>query len=244
MLPTASRDELLGHFLQLDPALGSRGVSALTRMIIAQYAPDTLSAQDAKLEAVETLSWFTTPTGMTRLTAELAPASAAVIKSAILALSAPKPVPCDDGGDSGTGASGSGSATVRDERTPGKRRADALTELITAAAKVVSGDATPTGAAATALVTMNLEALAGGVGHARVVATGDALDAGAARRLACDAQVIPIVLGARSEPLDVGRKERLVTKGLRTAVITRDHGCTFPGCDRPPGMCEVHHVNP
>ncbi|WP_148043438.1 hypothetical protein [Flexivirga caeni] len=36
VLPGASRDELLGHFLQLDPALGSRGVSALTRMIIAQ----------------------------------------------------------------------------------------------------------------------------------------------------------------------------------------------------------------
>ncbi|RNI22821.1 HNH endonuclease signature motif containing protein [Flexivirga caeni] len=234
VLPGASRDELLGHFLHLDPALGSRGVSALTRMIIAQYAPDTLSAQDAKLEAVETLSWFTTPTGMTRLTAELAPASAAVMKSAILALSAPQPVPCDE----------HPSVTVADERTPGKRRADALTELITAAAKVLAGDASPTGAAATALVTMDLDVLTEGVGHGQVVATGDVLDAGAARRLACDAQVIPIVLGARSEPLDVGRKERLVTKGLRTAVITRDHGCTFPGCDRPPGMCEVHHVNP
>ncbi|RNI16408.1 DUF222 domain-containing protein, partial [Flexivirga caeni] len=147
---------------------------------------------------------------MTRLTAELAPASAAVMKSAILALSAPQPMTCDDDGDPGTnegtktGAKVGGGQVVRDERTPGKRRADALTELVTAAAKVVSGDASPTGAAATALITMNLEALTEGVGHAQAVATGDVLDAGAARRIACDAQVIPIVLGARSEPLDVG----------------------------------------
>ncbi|WP_158607675.1 DUF222 domain-containing protein [Flexivirga caeni] len=212
-------------------------------MIIATYALDTLSAQDAKLEAVETLSWFTTPTGMTRLTAELAPASAAVVKSAILALSAPQPMTCDDDGPgtnegTKTGAKVGGGQVVRDERTPGKRRADALTELITAAAKVVSGDATPTGAGATALVTMNLEALTEGVGHARTVATGDVLDAGAARRLACDAQVIPIVLGARSEPLDVGRRERLVTKGLRTAVIARDHGCDG-GHEKIPGGGQV-----
>nr|WP_284711002.1 HNH endonuclease signature motif containing protein [Brevibacterium sp. XM4083] len=31
----------------------------------------------------------------------------------------------------------------------------------------------------------------------------------------------------------------------QTAIITaRDMGCTFPGCDAPPGWCEVHHIVP
>jgi hypothetical protein len=51
-----------------------------------------------------------------------------------------------------------------------------------------------------------------------------------------------MVLGTDSEPLDVGRQERLFTKGLRTAVVHRDRCCSFPGCDRPPTWCRVHHV--
>jgi hypothetical protein len=60
--------------------------------------------------------------------------------------------------------------------------------------------------------------------------------------MACDAEVIPIVLGAESDPLDVGRQERLFTKGLRTAVVHRDKHCTFPRCERPPTWTRVHHV--
>ncbi|HWC24543.1 MAG TPA: HNH endonuclease signature motif containing protein, partial [Flexivirga sp.] len=63
-------------------------------------------------------------------------------------------------------------------------------------------------------------------------------------RFACTADLIPAVLGGPSQPLDVGRRERLATKAIRAAVILRDGGCTFPGCDRPPGFCEVHHVTP
>ncbi|WP_145228044.1 HNH endonuclease [Rudaeicoccus suwonensis] len=70
------------------------------------------------------------------------------------------------------------------------------------------------------------------------------IDPTTARQLACDADLIPVVLGSRSEPLNVGRHKRLVTAGLRTAVIIRDRHCTFPGCDRPPQWCHAHHIHP
>ncbi len=63
-----------------------------------------------------------------------------------------------------------------------------------------------------------------------------------ARRLSCDASVRRIVLGPRSEPLDVGRKTPVVPAAIRRAVIARDKTCRFPNCDRPAAWCQVHHV--
>ncbi len=60
-------------------------------------------------------------------------------------------------------------------------------------------------------------------------------------RIACDAGIIPAVLGSRSEVLDLGRTRRLVTPGLLMALYLRDRGCTFPGCSRPPSWCDAHH---
>jgi len=80
-------------------------------------------------------------------------------------------------------------------------------------------------------------------GHGATTSDGDVVDAGAARRFACTADLIP-VLGGPSQPLDVGRRERLATKAIRAAAILRDGGCSFPGCDRPPGFCETHHIQP
>jgi hypothetical protein len=62
------------------------------------------------------------------------------------------------------------------------------------------------------------------------------------RRLACDASVMRIVMGAASEPLDVGRRSAIVSPAMRRAVIARDRNCRFPGCDRPPPWCDAHHV--
>ncbi|MEO8851837.1 MAG: DUF222 domain-containing protein, partial [Allobranchiibius sp.] len=87
----------------------------------------------------------------------------------------------------------------------------------------------------------NLPTFLPGVGHST---DGDYLDPGTLRRLACDADLIPIVLGGGSEPLDVGRAKRLFTGGLRTAITHRDKHCTFPHCDRPPHWCDAHHVTP
>lgn len=64
------------------------------------------------------------------------------------------------------------------------------------------------------------------------------------RRLACDADVIPIVLGGRGEVLDMGRRSRLATPAVRRALISRDGGCLFPGCTVPATWTEAHHVVP
>ncbi len=62
------------------------------------------------------------------------------------------------------------------------------------------------------------------------------------RKIACDADIIPAVLGTQGEILDLGRKTRLFTPAQRLALIARDQGCTFPNCTIPAPWCEAHHI--
>ncbi|TIC86588.1 HNH endonuclease signature motif containing protein [Nocardioides sp. GY 10127] len=71
---------------------------------------------------------------------------------------------------------------------------------------------------------------------------GTPLPVSTLRRLACDAEIVPAVLGSRGEVLDVGRSTRVVPVSLWRALVVRDAGCAFPGCSRPPVMCHAHHV--
>ena len=61
-------------------------------------------------------------------------------------------------------------------------------------------------------------------------------------RLACDCAVIRVVLRGDSEVLDLGRETRLVNRALRRALVARDRGCVFPGCERPAVGCDAHHI--
>ncbi len=99
------------------------------------------------------------------------------------------------------------------------------------------------GCAATVVVTIELDTLMGGL-KAAGLCDGTRISAGEARRMACLAGVIPVVLGGKSEPLDVGRKRRFHTRAQRIAMGVRDGGCTAEGCDRPPAMCHAHHDEP
>ena len=73
-------------------------------------------------------------------------------------------------------------------------------------------------------------------------AGGEVLSAATVRRVACEAEVIPMVLGGPSQSLDIGREDRYVTAAQRLALAQRDHGCSYPGCSAPPQWCEGHHV--
>jgi hypothetical protein len=72
--------------------------------------------------------------------------------------------------------------------------------------------------------------------------TGLPVSAAQARQMACDAQILPAVLGTDGQVLDLGRARRLITGPLRRALILRDGGCSFPGCDRPARWCDGHHI--
>ncbi len=93
------------------------------------------------------------------------------------------------------------------------------------------------------VVTVDLEALRSGL-VAAALDTGGRISVSEVRRMACNARIIPMVLGGSSQPLDVGRARRLHTPAQRQAMVVRDQGCTTVGCDRPPAWCEVHHDKP
>ena len=91
-------------------------------------------------------------------------------------------------------------------------------------------------------VNMDLDVLSGRLKVANA-STGERLSAGQARRMACEHRLLPAVFDGDSLPLDLGRTRRLFSLHQRRALEMRDHGCVFPGCDRPPGWCVVHHAN-
>jgi hypothetical protein len=127
-----------------------------------------------------------------------------------------------------------------DERHPTQRLGDAFCDVVHHA---LTSDTLPTrgGEKPHLNATMDLTILQKGVGSA-TLAGGAPLPAAAARRLACDAGIIPMVMNGVSVPLDVGRTHRLVTPAQRTALNTRDKGCAFPNCPRPAPWADAHHI--
>ena len=127
-----------------------------------------------------------------------------------------------------------------DDRILIERQGDALAEVIRLAADAgqapIEGGERPHIA-----VTVSLEALRSGIGRA-TLDDGRPLTPEQARRQACDAEIIPIVLGTKSEPIDIGESKRLADKRLRRALAIRDKGCAVPGCGRTPPQCQAHHV--
>lgn len=71
--------------------------------------------------------------------------------------------------------------------------------------------------------------------------TGD-ISPGTLSRLACDATFERLVLDAKGAVLDLGIAVRLASPAQKRAIIARDKGCVFPGCNRPATWCDVHHV--
>ena len=132
--------------------------------------------------------------------------------------------------------------TADDPRCAAQRQADALAEVC--GFVLDHGDVPEVGGRRPHLnVLVRLEDLEYRC-RAAVLDFGGTLTPGALRMLACDAGVVPVVLGGKGQPLDVGRLTRTIPDGLRRAVAARGGGCEYPGCGRPPSWCEVHHVIP
>ncbi|MBU8867187.1 HNH endonuclease [Paenarthrobacter sp. MMS21-TAE1-1] len=62
------------------------------------------------------------------------------------------------------------------------------------------------------------------------------------RKIACDADILPVLLGTASRILDIGRTTRIFPPHIRKAITARDQGCAFPDCTMPAPWCEAHHI--
>ncbi|MEU0312456.1 DUF222 domain-containing protein [Nocardioides sp. NPDC006273] len=100
------------------------------------------------------------------------------------------------------------------------------------------------GHATTVFVTMSVEDLRKDLGTAALGFDGDKITAAEARRMACNADLIPVVLGTGSEILDFGRTTRLAHPVQHRALRLRDKCCQAEDCDAPAAWTEAHHLKP
>ncbi|HEX8970271.1 DUF222 domain-containing protein, partial [Oryzihumus sp.] len=211
-------------FLDVAEQSGPREVRGLRERIIATYGrQDEFQVRQDRLRHGVSLSAGRADDGMVEYALRLDPEGASVLEAAIGPLSAPNPV---DG--------------VSDLRSSDQRRGDALVQALRRSA-AAGGDA-PAQTKAQLYVTMNLEDLRDACGSGTVLGTGTLLAPETVRRIACDATLIPVVLGTQGEVLELGRSRRLFTPAQLRYLWLRDGGCTIPGCTAPPWWCDGHHV--
>jgi Domain of unknown function (DUF222) len=121
-----------------------------------------------------------------------------------------------------------------DDRPIWQRRADALVEL---ARQRLDGGGLPEVAGHKPHLSLVVRTAEGGAGE---LEWGGLVPAATAERIACDAAPTRITTDADGEPLDAGRTVRTVPPSLRRALVVRDRGCRFPGCDRPVDWTDGH----
>ncbi|MEU0548822.1 DUF222 domain-containing protein [Micromonospora sp. NPDC005979] len=215
---------LIGWAGQFDPTLlrrlGTRVLDHVAPELAEAAARAALEAEARHADRDRHLTLSELRDGRLRLSGHLDAEAAGLLRAALDPLTAPS------GPD--------------DHRCPGQRRHDALADLCRLALR--TGELPEHGGEpAQIVVTTSFDPLARQLG-AGALDTGPQLTPEAVRRLACDAAILPAVLGSAGQPLDIGRQRRLVTGPLRRALVLRDRGCAFPGCDRPPRWCDAHHI--
>ncbi len=208
---------------------GPRGCRMVRPALLAKYGRDgeLQRQQDAARRFIALSQPMEDGTGIAEYRLVLDVAGKAVLEAALGPLSAPKPVEGE-----------------RDLRSSDQRRGEALVALVRRA--VEAGEGVGPNAKTQLVVTMDWQTLASGVRGAGVTVggsdTGTMLAPETVRRLACNASVLPMVLGSAGEVLDQGRAERFFTTAQTRRLWLRDGGCTFPGCSMPPHWTDAHHL--
>ena len=91
---------------------------------------------------------------------------------------------------------------------------------------------------------MSLSAVEDLLAKAGIAETTDGTQLSAAQllRIADEAEIWPAIIDRNGVPLALGRTRRIASRGQTMALIAREGGCSFPGCDHPPQWCDRHHI--
>jgi hypothetical protein len=219
--------------VDLAPSLTTRELRRLCREAIERADPDGAEPREDELRRRSGVQIVRRRDGLVQWIITMHPEAAGFLTTAVDARTAPRRQPTFQEDDVEL-------AVEHDDRTLGQQRLDALVSI--ARDSLCRDDGELAGTPVTMVVRLDYEALLSGIGSARIDGIDTPISAATARRLACDAEIIPAVFGGPSERLELGRSKRLFSKVQRRAIAIRDGGCTWPGCTAPPGWCEMAHI--
>jgi Domain of unknown function (DUF222)/HNH endonuclease len=234
-------------------SFGRAGTAAhVERLVRGMRRVDRIAAGggEERLHAARYLRAYTDEDGMVVVTGRLAPEAGAALLRAldagVEALYGPRrgqpPGPVQEAAEAAAAAEAAEVAEAVEDVTAEQRRADAL-GLVAESALASGLDPGSRGDRYQVVVHVDAEVLAaGGEGGSSWLADGSHVSAETSRRLACDSARVVMRHAADGHVLDVGRRTRAISPGLRRALEHRDGGCRFPGCGSR--LCDAHHVEP
>ncbi len=238
-LSDEAKPVILQQLLAVGADCGPSGVRRLKQELLARYGQDGEfdRHQQRCRRQIDLSAGRETSPGVWDYQLTFDNEGRAVLEAAIGPLSAPRVDKDADGRALGPA----------DDRPAGRRRGEALIEALRRSVTATHpGTGEPTGnPKAVVMLTLDFATLKAQYGAATVlgtVADGVLLGCDTIRRLACDAAIIPVVLGGAGEILDQGREQRLFSKAQIRALWLRDRHCTFPGCQAPAAWCDAHHL--
>ncbi|MFK4730678.1 DUF222 domain-containing protein [Agromyces mediolanus] len=230
------------------PIVGVDGVHALVKRLEAHLDPDGVEPREAELRARRSLTIREDRSGMIVVRGAFDPESGAAVKSAVeslvgAALRAARgrtlPGRTDGGVPEPNGATPA-DPVFREDRSIAQLNADALADLARHA--LSCGEAPTALRRVTVVARVDAEALVSGNGHATIDGIDQPVSIATARALALSAGISPLLLGDARARLDLGRSARLFSAEQKLVLVDRDGGCAWPGCLRPPGYGEAHHI--
>jgi hypothetical protein len=182
--------------------------------------------------------------GMTPFHGWADPNSAAVLRAAVAERTSPHRQPRFVAeGDPDVDCEGLG-VFGEDRRMRPQKSFDAFIGLLQAGIRADAHETGPLHSVATVNVTVSLDELVSGVGHAYLDDVDEAISAATAQEIACDAGCRLHVTGAKGQPLFQGDRKRYFTAAQRRSLAVRDGGCVWPQCTSPPSWTHAHHVIP
>ncbi|MFP4148506.1 MAG: DUF222 domain-containing protein [Nitriliruptoraceae bacterium] len=216
------RDELEQDLLARARHLNPTAFGRYTRDLLARQLPATVTLREERQQRERRVTLADTPDGGLTLSGLLHGTAAETVRTAVEAFRRPD--------------------ASSELRTPAQRTADAL-EQVCAVALRAGAAATSHGIRPQVLVTVTTDQIELGPDGIANLGSGEASTLGRLRHLLDDCSWARVVLGPDGAPLEASESVRTVPHGLWRALLARDQGCTWPGCDAPANWCDVAHGN-
>jgi 5-methylcytosine-specific restriction protein A len=221
-VPSGQRAVLEQELVSLARGLDAVVFGRKARELVAQRAPEAATRTERYAESRRSMRATDTPEGGFAFSGLLHGTAAETARVALQAFRRPD--------------------TPDELRSPEERTADAFEQLCETALRAGEAPAEH-GVRPHVVVLIEERDLGRPGGIARLAHSGQPLTPDAVGHLLDDCTVSRLVRDAAATPIEASVGVRTVPAGLWKALLARDAGCTWPGCDAPAAWCDVAHGN-